>query len=172
MHSVSCTNIHHDVTVLLNHQMVKKLKTWTSWEWNTLFPRNKKILDLCLKWHILRSYCFVAEVTFNDIKDLNMTSLRTLVCVLCNKVSSLLRSDTCGFLLVLWFNITHTTHSRASRVTHSYKYIFTRTVMYSQQLPLLHWMNNSLMSKIYFPESLFCSKTIHLQKSYLLIRCY
>ena len=32
----------------------------------------------------------------------------TLVCVFCNKVSYLLRSDTCGFLLVLWFDITHT----------------------------------------------------------------
>ena len=33
---------------------------------------------------------------------------RTLMCVLCNKASSLLRPGTCGFLLVLWFDITHT----------------------------------------------------------------
>ena len=26
----------------------------------------KKILDLRLRWHILRSYCFLAEVTFNS----------------------------------------------------------------------------------------------------------
>ena len=31
------------------------------------FCKVKKILNLCLRWHILRSYCFVAEVTFNMI---------------------------------------------------------------------------------------------------------
>ena len=44
--------------------------------------------------------------------------------------------------------------------------------MCSQQQSLLHWMDNSLISKNYFPQCLFCSKIIHLQKSYLLIRCY
>ena len=33
---------------------------------------------------------------------------------------------------------THTAHSAASRLTHPYKYIFTPTVICSQQLPLLH----------------------------------
>ena len=67
---------------------------------------------------------------------------------------------------------THTAYSGASRLTHPYKYIFSPTVMCSQQPSLLHWMNNSLISKIYFPQCLFFSKIIHLQKSYLLIRCY
>ena len=31
-----------------------------------IFLRNKKILNLCLRWHILRSYCFLAEVTFKS----------------------------------------------------------------------------------------------------------
>ena len=50
----------------------------------------------------------------------------------------------CGFLLVLWFDITHTqtqtqtAHSRASRLIHPYKYIFTPPVMWSLQLLLLH----------------------------------
>ena len=44
--------------------------------------------------------------------------------------------------------------------------------MCSQQLPLLFLINNSLISKIYFPICLFFSKIIHLQKSCLLIRCY
>ena len=61
---VSCINTHHDVTDLLNHEMVKNTKTWISWEWNITFPWNKKILNLCLWWHILRSYCFVVDVTF------------------------------------------------------------------------------------------------------------
>ena len=44
MHFISCTNTHRDVTDLVNHGMVKNAK-----------------------WHILRSYRFVAEVTFNKI---------------------------------------------------------------------------------------------------------
>ena len=46
--------------------MVKNTKTWISWERNIIFLRNKKILNLCLRWHILRSYRFVAEVTFKS----------------------------------------------------------------------------------------------------------
>ena len=60
MHSVSFTNAHHDVTDLVNHGMVIKI---ISEERNITFLWNKKIIDLCLRWHILRSYCFVAEVT-------------------------------------------------------------------------------------------------------------
>ena len=44
--------------------LVKNTITWISWERNIIFLWNKKILNLCLRWHILRSYCFVAEVTF------------------------------------------------------------------------------------------------------------
>ena len=65
MQPVSCTNTLHDVTDLLNHGMVKNTRTGISWEQNITFLRNKKILNLCLKWHILKSYRFVAEVTFS-----------------------------------------------------------------------------------------------------------
>ena len=64
MHHVSCTNTYHDVTDLLNHGMVKNTKTWIYLERNITFLQNRKILNLCLRWHILRSYPFVAEVTF------------------------------------------------------------------------------------------------------------
>ena len=64
MYFVSCT--HHDVTDLVNHGMVKNTKTWISWEQNIIFLWNKKILNLYLKWHILRKYHFVAEVTFKN----------------------------------------------------------------------------------------------------------
>ena len=64
MHPVLCTNTHHDVTDLVNHGMVKNTKTWISWKRNIIFLRNKKILNQCLRWHILRSYRFLAEVTF------------------------------------------------------------------------------------------------------------
>ena len=33
---------------------------------NIIFLRNKEILNLCFRWHILRSYCFVVEVTFKS----------------------------------------------------------------------------------------------------------
>ena len=69
MHLISCTNTHHDVNDLVNDGMVKNIKTWISWERNIIFLRNKKILTLCFRWYILRSYRFIAEVTFN-ISDL------------------------------------------------------------------------------------------------------
>ena len=64
MHLVSCTNTHRDVTDLVNHGMVKNTKTWISWERNIIFLQNKKILNTCFRCHILRSYHFVAKVTF------------------------------------------------------------------------------------------------------------
>ena len=64
MHLVSCTNTDRDVTDLVNHGMVKNTKSWISWEWNIIFVRNKKIPNLCFRWHVLRGYRFVAEVTF------------------------------------------------------------------------------------------------------------
>ena len=65
MYLFSCTNTHHDVTDSVNYGMVKNTKTWISWTRNIIFLRNQKILNLCLRWHILRSYRFVAEVTLN-----------------------------------------------------------------------------------------------------------
>ena len=59
MHPVSCTNNHHEVTDLVNHGMIKNTKTWLSSE-------GKINLNLCLRWHILRSYHFVVEVTFKS----------------------------------------------------------------------------------------------------------
>ena len=41
-----------------------KTKTWISREWNITFLQNKKILNMCLRWHILRGN-FVVEVTFS-----------------------------------------------------------------------------------------------------------
>ena len=34
-----------------------------------MFLQNQKILNLCLRWHIFRGYCFVVEVTFNDANE-------------------------------------------------------------------------------------------------------
>ena len=58
------TSTHRDITDLVNHGMIKNTKTWINWERNIIFLWNKKNLNLCFRWHILRSYRFVAEVTF------------------------------------------------------------------------------------------------------------
>ena len=63
MHLISCTNTHRDITDLVNHGMFKNKKL-EYLERNIIFLGNKKILNLCFRWHILRSYPFVAEVTF------------------------------------------------------------------------------------------------------------
>ena len=80
MHPVACINTHHDVTDLINHGMVKNTKTWISWERNITFLRNKRIFNMCLMWHILRSYRFVAEVTFkiHQLKQRKGLGLRQL----------------------------------------------------------------------------------------------
>ena len=64
---------------------------------------------------------------------------------------------------------THKAHStlRGRRLTQPSKYIFTPLAMCSQQLSLLHWMGNLLISKNYFPQCLFFSRIIHLQGSYV-----
>ena len=64
MHSVSCANTHHDVTDLANHGITWNTKTWIFWGRNRTFLWNKKILNLCYRWQILRSYSFVADATF------------------------------------------------------------------------------------------------------------
>ena len=65
MYLVSCTLTHPNVTDSVNHRMVKNTKTCISWERNIFFLWNKHFFNLCLRWHILKSYHFVAEVTFN-----------------------------------------------------------------------------------------------------------
>ena len=62
--TVSCANTHHDITDLVYNGKVKTTKTWISWEWNIIFLQSKTTLNLCFRWNILRSYHFVAEVTF------------------------------------------------------------------------------------------------------------
>ena len=66
MHPVSCTNIHHCVTGLVNHRMNNNIKTWIFRKQSITFLRNKKTLILCLRWHILSNYHFVAEAIFNE----------------------------------------------------------------------------------------------------------
>ena len=111
-----------------------------------LLPPSILSADMFLWW----SHHIWCAILLNDNTDLHIPGLgtlvpeKTLMCVLCNKASSLLRSDTLsGFLLGLRVDITqtHTAHSGGSQLTHTYKYIFTPPVVCSQQLPLLHWID-------------------------------
>ena len=124
----------------------------------------------------------MCAILLDDIMDVHKSSLRTLMyfyVTSCQVYWGLtydkvlgLYSDLISHTHTHIYTQRHTAHPGASRLTHRYKYIFTPTVMCSQQLSLLHWMKKSLVSKIFFPQCLFFSKIIHLQKSYLLIRCY
>ena len=78
MHTVTCSNTHHDVTDLVNLEMVKNAKTWLSWEWNITFLQNKKIISLSLWWRIVRNYNFVVEVTFKIRNYINEEVLRSI----------------------------------------------------------------------------------------------
>ena len=113
MYLVSCTNTHCDVTDLVNHEMVKNTRTWISWEWNIIFLWNKKILNLCLRWHILRSYRFVAEVTFNELqKEISGKKIETsltfnllFVNIIFDVFNNILHScvsSTFNYLVILW----------------------------------------------------------------------
>ena len=93
MHSVLCTNAHHDVTDLVNHGMVKNTKTWISRERNITF-----LWNMCLRWHILRSYRFVVEVTFKY-----QTQPLTWYFNFC--VSYSCRQKLCGLVLAQKFHI-------------------------------------------------------------------
>ena len=61
----------------------------------------------------------------------------------------------------------HTAHSGANKLTHSYKSILTPPIMCSQQLCVLQWMNNSLISKNYFRQCICFLKFNLLLKSYI-----
>ena len=74
------------------------------------------------------------SVLLNDIADLLMSSLRyDLRCVLCNKVSSLLRSDTCGiFAGTLIWHHTNTQHTQRPVDWHTHINIYLHQLLCAQ----------------------------------------
>ena len=83
------------------------------------------------------------------------------------------------FLLALWFNSTYTqtnthkTHRSQQTDTHVHMFILTATVMSTQQLPVLFWMNNLLIQKVIlrtFLRSLLFKNWSLVEVIYLLIR--
>ena len=103
------------------------------------------------------------------VMDLNLLCLGILTppalcCVFYATVHQIywtLDTMTC-FLIVLWFDISHTGHTAINKVTHTYKCILT-AIMWTQQLPLLPWMSNLLIQKFNLQRS-----TSLLLKSYSL----
>ena len=63
------TDRKSDIKRWVPHLKTEKLEYLEN---KTIFLQNKKILNLCLRWHILRSCCFVVEVTFNIRSDLTI----------------------------------------------------------------------------------------------------
>ena len=106
-----------------------------------------------------------------DIMNLHMSSLRSLMCVVKFNVVWYIMwffADT-----LIWYHTHKHTH-KDTQHTQGPVHIPIQTNICTScyQLSLFHWMKNSVISKIYFPQCLFCSRIIHLQKSYLLIRRY
>ena len=138
-------------------------------------PRHSLLfcLVVLVEWVIeLHLMCYFSQWYYGSIyvEPWYLSSRRPLLCVLCNKASSKVW-HICGFLLVLWFNITHT---RTHACTHTYKANrglidwHTQIDIYQHHLfcshtsyPELYWMNNLLISKIYF---LWFSKITRLWK--------
>ena len=74
-----------------------------------------------------------------------------LVVYFMQKGIGLMRSSTwCGFLLVQSYRHKDTAHTGANRLAHQYKYILTPTVMCKHQLSVLQWMNNLLISNLFY----------------------
>ena len=67
MHPVLCCNTHRDVTDVVNRVIIKNVRAWVSLKWNITVLGNKNILlNLHLRWRILKSYCLAVEVTFEQ----------------------------------------------------------------------------------------------------------
>ena len=134
MHIVLCTNTHYDVADLVNHGMVKNTKTWISWERNITFIRNKKMLNLCFRLHILRSYCFVAEVSFKQwpIKTIsaNYKPMRVSLWLFCRVTEN----NCCSQLFVKFIQTQKrypTSHDKVSILTWRLFAILSKTFFFS-----------------------------------------
>ena len=116
-HLVSHTNTHQ-----VNHGMVK-LHKLEYLEQNITFLQNEKILNLCLRWHILRSYCFVVELTFNiwdssydffcpQERNIDATVTKSKCCILTlfyikMQLEKLLVVSIAQFMLLMNYKILH-----------------------------------------------------------------
>ena len=91
---------HHDVTDLVNHGM-EKYKNLNILRTEHNFSTKKKILNLCLGWHILRSYRLVKEVTFTSIIHLSLLLLLSLKHIFCKLVIAQIGAT--PFMFIFYF---------------------------------------------------------------------
>ena len=103
-------------------------------------------------WVNVWSYHILCVIFLNDIMDLNLLSLDTLVAAAtCCVFYAPSIKFTQGFTwmtvfasTLIWHHTqrqTHSGHKRTNRLTHTYKYISTSPVMCTLQLHVLYWMN-------------------------------
>ena len=110
IHPACANDTYHNVTDLVNDGIIKNTKTWVSWGQNISFLQNKKILSLCLRWHILRSYHFVEELTFNSLNYL--LALRVNTAKAPQSFSRTYRNDESEPSIDRWFKVTKLTLSQ------------------------------------------------------------
>ena len=67
--------LSHVLTIIVTRHRYGK--SWDGWKYKNLNilrteikKKWKKILNLCLRWNILRSHHFVTEVTFNSVRNI------------------------------------------------------------------------------------------------------
>ena len=94
---------------------------------------------------------------------------RTLMCASCNKASSLVRSDICVFLMVLWFNITHkdTQHTQGSVDWHTHINIYLHHLLHAHSSYhyytewIIHWHQKFTFHNDFSFQTWFTCKIIH-----------
>ena len=94
-------------------------------------------------------------ILLDDVMDIHMSSLRTLVHVLCSKATNLLNSDKwCGFLLVLSFDLSQThLHTHTYKNTHRERHTTQRSVDWHTHInTYLHQLLCAHSSYLYYIE--------------------
>ena len=88
-------------------------------------------------------YCLVSYILPNDVMDLHTLSVVTLVVCYATRHQ---------------FTETKTQHTKgqAKRLMHSYKYIWTPSIMHSKQLSVLHKVNNFIKNLLYWVPQCLC----------------
>ena len=101
------------------------------------------VLFLWLNVWSCHSWCAILLNSNMDLHMSNRGTRRTFMCVLCNKVSGLLRCLTYNVVFYWYCDLIPQTlklqqHTRTNGLTHPYKCIFTPLVVCSKELPLLY----------------------------------
>ena len=126
-------------------------------------------LFLCLNGWLHNIWCYFTSWYYSSkhVEPWKLCTTRTLMCVLCNLALSLLSDTQCSFLLLLFLDISYTKiHTTQWPIDwHTYINIYEHH-LYCTQLSVLHWMNNSLISKFTF-NNVFYFQKLHTCRSHI-----